>query len=253
MMKRALVLSGAALAAVSSVAVAADLPPPIAPIYKTPPAMIANWTGCYIGGGGGGALMTTNQNTTGASANDNGGQGWFGVGGGGCDYQFHLLNWDLVVGAFGDYDFMNIRGTYSYNFAGLPTGLGNVKETSAWAGGARLGVVVAPNVLVYSTGGYTGTHFNGVSLTSVAGAPIAASLPSQNLNGWFTGAGTESSLSWVMNGLFLRTEYRFSDYQTSNTPFAGAGAAGVGLRSQTYTQSIFTELVWRFNATGARW
>ena len=225
------------------------------PVYKAPPPPVANWTGCYINGGGGGALMTTNQNITGASANDNGGQGWFGVAGGGCDYQFSMpfsliSGWspNLVIGAFGDYDFMNIRGTYTYFPAAGASALGNMQESSAWAGGGRLGVVVAPNVLVYSNVGYTSAHFNGVALSN------GATLPSQNMNGWFTGAGTETSLGWVMNGLFLRTEYRFSDFQTNNTTFGGAGAfAGAGLRSQTYTQSIFTELVWRFNFSGAHW
>ena len=86
-------------------------------LYKAPPiAAPPTWTGCYVGGGGGAGLMTSNQNLTGAGASatiDVGGQGWMGVAGGGCDYQFHVWNWDVVVGAFGDYDFMNFRGTAS--------------------------------------------------------------------------------------------------------------------------------------------
>ena len=40
-----------------------------------------------------------------------GGRGWVGRIGVGCDYQFAGSRW--VVGAFGDYDFMGLRGNNS--------------------------------------------------------------------------------------------------------------------------------------------
>jgi len=263
MIRRALLLSLAFAAAGSTVALAADLPPPAAPqtYYKAPPPPAPSWTGCYINGGGGGGLMTTNQNgetlpggvpTT--TAVDTGGQGWLAVGGAGCDYQFHLWNWDVVVGGFGDYDWMNLRGTSSFGLLGA----GNLKESSAWAGGARAGVLAAPWVLVYGTGGYTGTHFNSVNFfNGITGVPTGSGLASQNLNGWFIGGGTEAELRWLMPGLFLRTEYRYSSYQPTDnmviTTATGAPAGLGGVRSTTYTQTIFTELVWRFNFNGAHW
>ena len=39
-----------------------------------------------------------------------GGKGWFGTVQGGCDYQFNTGSWAIVVGAFGDYDFADIKG-----------------------------------------------------------------------------------------------------------------------------------------------
>ena len=39
-----------------------------------------------------------------------GGKGWFGTVQGGCDYQFKTGSWAIVVGAFGDYDFADIKG-----------------------------------------------------------------------------------------------------------------------------------------------
>jgi outer membrane immunogenic protein len=257
-MKRSLLSYVALFAFASGSALAADLPPPS--VYKSPPPPpAASWTGCYINGGGGGGLMTTNQHTetfpglvSTSGAVDTGGQGWFGVGGGGCDYQFHVMNWDLVFGAFGDYDFMNLRGTASF-----PGGItGDEKESSAWAGGLRLGALVAPSVLVYTTGGYTGAHLNAVSLATPAGVPTGTGLSSQNLNGWFLGGGTETSLGWVMPGLFLRTEYRYSSYQATDNPIittATGAPTGAGVHANMYTQTVFTELVWRFNFTGARW
>ena len=40
----------------------------------------------------------------------------------------------------------------------------------AWAAGARLGYLVAPNVLSYVNGGYTGAHWSGSTLLSGATA-----------------------------------------------------------------------------------
>ena len=39
--------------------------------------------------------------------NDNGGRGWFGTVQVGCDYQ---IGSNIVIGAFGDYDFSGIKG-----------------------------------------------------------------------------------------------------------------------------------------------
>jgi outer membrane immunogenic protein len=230
-MKRTLLACVGVLALASS-ALAADLPPP--PVYKAPPPPAPSWTGCYIGGGGGAGLMTSNQSLAGAATIDVGGQGWMGVAGGGCDYQMRVWNWDTVIGAFGDYDFMNFRGT-----ASSPGGFtGNMNETSAWSGGLRAGVLLSPNVLLYTDGGYTSAHLNAINFV-----PAGAAIPAQNYNGWFLGGGTDTSLGWVLPGLFLRTEYRYSNYQSNNIG---------GLRSNLATQTVFTELVWRFNFSGLR-
>ena len=41
----------------------------------------------------------------------NGGRGWLGTIGGGCDYQTPLFNNRVVIGVFGDYDPMSLTGT----------------------------------------------------------------------------------------------------------------------------------------------
>jgi outer membrane immunogenic protein len=245
-MKRTLLTCVGVLALASS-ALAADLPPP--PVYKAAPPPAPSWTGCYVDAGGGAGLMTSNQNLTGALGSaviDVGGYGWMGVAGGGCDYQFHVWNWDVVFGGFGDYDFLNFRGTAS------PGGnTGNMNEPSAWVGGARLGVAVAPGVLVYTDGGYTNARVNSINFV-----PAGITVPAQNYNGWFLGGGTETSLGFIMPGLFLRTEYRYSNFQSNNVGAfvtATGAASGSGLRSNLATQSVFTELVWRFNFSGMPW
>src|SRR3981189_2145692 len=112
-----------AAAAFTGAAVAADLP---ARTYSKAPAPIAyapSWTGCYVGGGGGyglwnqeNTLFADAPRTQLAATTRGGGGGYFGTVGGGCDYQFGLGTWNLVVGAFGDYDFASIKG--NPNFTG---------------------------------------------------------------------------------------------------------------------------------------
>jgi len=242
------------IALVAGSAMAADLtPPPVAPVYKAPPP-VPSWTGCYVGGGGGFGVFTTNQHVETfpglvgvTQPQDNGGQGWMGLAGGGCDYQFQLLNFNVLVGAFGDYDFLDYTGTI-----GIGASTGDFKESSAWAGGLRAGFLPAPNVLIYTNAGYTGTHLNSVNFTAgITATP--STLPSQNLNGWFLGGGVESSLAWIIPGLFLRTEYRFSSYQAKDsqlfTTATGAPTASA-FNTNLASQSVFTQLVYRFNWSG---
>jgi hypothetical protein len=59
--------------------------------------------------------------------------------------QFSTGGWGTwLVGAFADYDFMDLNG--------------NEKESGAWAVGARIGYLVAPAILVYWNGGFTETR-----------------------------------------------------------------------------------------------
>lgn len=254
-MRKIFVASAISVALAAAPVMAADMPPPATQnYYKAPPLPAPSWTGCYISGGGGGGVFTTNQHfetfpglVALTAAQDNGGSGWMELAGGGCDYQFQLplsqFSWNVVVGAFGDYDWMNFRGTIGVN----PV-TGDMQENAAWAGGLRLGVLAAPNVLVYSNGGYTGTHLNSVNFTA-----LGSFLPAQNLNGWFVGGGVETSLSFILPGLYLRTEYRYSKYQTTDTQlitFAGVPTA-LGFNTNLASQSVFTELVYRFSWPGA--
>jgi outer membrane immunogenic protein len=247
--------------AATGLANAADLPPP--PVYKSsPPSATYNWTGCYVGGGAGYGWWTQDSFVQLAGAPvtasiTNGGKGWFGQGQGGCDYQFNtplLFNIPLVIGAFGDYEGGSIRGTSDF-----PGVVGTETETSAWAAGARIGAVVAPRVLTYFDGGWTQAHFGsvGYNLAVAGGGPIGLSLAAQTYNGWFLGGGFEYSLDWLpISGLFLKTEYRYSQYSTANVPITGAAGgglvvpAGITLNSQKASEMISTELVWRFNWYG---
>jgi outer membrane immunogenic protein len=247
------------LAALGS-ASAADLgvAPVYAPVYKAPPPPVYNWTGCYVGGGGGYAMWTQQSfvtfNGTPITANQsNGGNGWFGQGQVGCDYQFTAPYFGVqtVIGAFSDIEGGSISGSNSF-----PGVTGSETERSTWAVGGRAGVLVTPRFLTYFDGGFTQARFSGVSynLAIAGGGPTGLSLAAQTYNGWFIGSGFEYGLDWIgFSGLFLKTEFRYSQYGGNGVSvpisgtFVGFPATGVALNSQKSTEFVSTELVWRFN------
>src|SRR5256885_1796011 len=168
-----LIAALAVTAAFTGSAVAADLgarpytkaPAPVAPVY--------NWTGFYIFGGAGGGLWNADSNvqtSPGAVALTRdqrlGGSGWFGTVGIGYDWQF---NGRWVAGIFADGQFGDIRGSLSDPFFGTE---GREKLKTSYAAGVRVGYLVAPNVLSYVNGGYSGSRVSGntpVGLASRAG------------------------------------------------------------------------------------
>jgi outer membrane immunogenic protein len=254
-----LVIALTALAAFTGSASAADLaarpytkaPAPVAPVY--------NWTGFYIFGGGGGGLWAADQNvqtTVGAIPlsidHRQGGSGWFGTVGIGYDWQF---NGPWVFGLFGDGQFGSIKGTLEDPIGGV---IGTIKLQDSWAAGARVGYLVAPNVLSYVNGGYSGSHWSGTTLVgSLSGAPFAGHTDSFNRNGWFVGGGVENSLNIFgisSPGWFMKTEYRSAFYDRKSVPLLVDGTnafIGRDLRFNSWNQTISTSLVYRFNWSGA--
>jgi outer membrane immunogenic protein len=247
------VLTGAAvlIALIATPVLAADLTPPY---YKTPAvsAPAVSWTGCYVNGGVGygmwkqehfaesyPGLVQLDQTT------DNGGEGWLGRLGLGCDYQ---VGASVIVGAFGDYDFMNIHGTVDDPLSGL---IGEDKESGAWGAGGRLGYLVSPSVLAYFNGGYTETRFDQLTLTTgFPPVPAPFSVSAHTYHGWFVGGGAEYALGFMpVAGLFWRTEYRYASYQSADLPLVSTaiGTTVGAQHSQKDVQTITSGLVWRFN------
>jgi outer membrane immunogenic protein len=131
----------------------------------------------------------------------------------------------------------------------------NLKENSAWAFGGRIGYLITPNFLTYWDGGYTQTHFDQVNYSESA-PPFAVAnvaLPGTTYDGWFLGSGFEYSFNWLVPGLFLKTEYRFSSYnaKTLNDFFIPTGEQiGFNESLHPYVQTVTTQLVYRFNWFG---
>ena len=256
-----LIFATAALVTLATIgsAGAADLPMP-APVYNAPPPPVYNWTGCYVGGGGGYGMWS--QDTTGSIAGiaaqqtTNGGKGWFGQGQAGCDYQFRLpflSFWspNVVVGAFADYEYAGngLRGTLAVPAV---NSFGGENMPWTWAAGARAGVLVTPKFLTYFDGGYTQANFSQVNFQNgVTGAPQGFFVGANTYSGWFIGSGFEYSFDFLP-GLFFKTEYRYSTFNSANLPVltAAGGASPFAINSTKYTQLVSTELVWRFNWFG---
>jgi outer membrane immunogenic protein len=248
----------ATLAALTGSASAADLG--ARPYAKAPaPVMAPSWTGFYIFGGVGGGIWDANDSArltaTGFPLSINqkqGGDGWFGTVGLGYDWQF---NGPWVFGLLADGQFGSLKGsivdpTFFLN--------GNIKMQDAWAAGARLGYLVAPNVLSYVNGGYSGSHWSGTTLlSSFSGLPSGLHTNSFNRNGVFVGGGVENNLNIFgisAPGWFMKTEYRAAYYGNKNVNelFDGTNLLfGRDIAFKPFVQTISTSLVYRFNWGGA--
>jgi len=106
-------------------------------------------------------------------------------------------------------------------------------------------------------GGYSGARFSGVTLLdTVTGLPVGGHTDSFNRNGWFVGGGVENNLDIfgiTAPGWFMKTEYRSSFYNAKNVSELLDGTnlpIGRDLRFNTWTQTVSTSLVYRFNWTG---
>ena len=119
-----------------------------------------------------------------------GGRGWLGRVGGGCDYQF----WQkFVIGALADYDFASLKSNMTAPFATIS---GDEKMNWAWAAGGRLGYLPWNTLLVYISGDYTQAHFDG-TLFIQGVSPSTLSTLGQTYSGWFLGSGYEYRFDWL--------------------------------------------------------
>ena len=161
-----IVLTLAALAAFTGSAMAADM----APRYTKAPVpmpVAPNWTGFYIFGGGGGGLwapMNTPRRLQAASAEHRSAPGRRRlVRDGRCRLR---LAGQRRLGR------RHLRRRSVRQHQGHPSGSDvfgldfSEKMQDAWAAGARVGYLVAPNVLSYVNGGYSGSHWSGSTFLS---------------------------------------------------------------------------------------
>jgi hypothetical protein len=252
-MKKLAFHAAAISALLAGSASAADLRRPM-PVKAPAPALVAvySWTGCYVGAGGGYGMFDQKSQLFFDGdpigfANDNGGRGWFGTVQVGCDYQ---IGSNIVIGAFGDYDFSGIKGDMVVPFNGW---LGEEKLKNSWAAGGRIGWIPfqASQLLVFVSGGYTQARFGQVDFRFPStGIPTGQSLVKHTYDGWFLGSGYEYGLGFLP-GLFWKTEYRFADYgKESANVVTGGVPDGRSLESHKYVQTVRSELVWRFNWSG---
>ena len=253
MKKLALQVAAMSLA-LAGTASAADLRRPV-PVKAPAPVVVAaySWTGCYVGAGGGyGMYDQETQTVTGnvpvGVSNNNGGRGWFGTVQVGCDYQ---IGSNIVIGAFGDYDWSGIKGNMSVPFFGW---VGEEKLKSSWAAGGRLGWIPwsSTQFLVYVSGGYTQARFDGVAFR-FQGIPNGITINKNTYDGWFIGTGYEYGLGFLP-GLFWKTEYRFASYGDERLQAFAAGVPIAGTSSSRRSGSTPCAASWCGASTSAaRW
>jgi outer membrane immunogenic protein len=262
-MKRFLLASSFALAVTGS-AFAADMSPP-PPAYKAPPPPPPSWSGCYITGGVGYGLWNQDHYNTNPAfvppttqTTTDGGRGWLGRVGGGCDYEFPVSGLgNFLIGAFGDYDFMGLNGTNQPQLisGGSPT-MFNVNQTDAYYAGGRIGYLPYPNLMAFFSGGWTGARFtNSAEVLTFNGVANGFTFPgAYTVNGWFLGGGYEYRVPWAWaSGLYWKTEYRFAEYNNTNlieTTIAGVPTGNVQT-NRSYVQTVTTGLVWKLNWGGS--
>ena len=240
-------LAAATFAALTGSAIAADLPRK-APAVAPAPVPVATWTGCYLSGGIGYGMWNQDNHLVSPVLgveveHTDGGRGWLGRVGGGCDYQF-LQRW--VIGAFGDYDFAGLKGDLTSPLSGVT---GEEKNNWSWAVGGRVGYLPWENLLVFVSGGYTESNFEQVNFVTGAGAPTVLGVPETTYSGWFLGSGYEYRFDWLP-GLYWKTEYRFSSFNKKDNPIVDITtgvATGDLIHSEKFVQTVTSSLVWRFN------
>ena len=229
------IIAGAAIAvaALSSSALAADMPmkapqlaAPIAPAWTgwnagiSLGARFADITGTTLSFGGAPppfpAFASQDYDST-----------TFRVGGYlGYDWQFNP-NW--LVGLEGDFAWGDAKKHVDALQGIAPVGTGSSSEVrQTWDAGirARLGYLADPTWLLYVTGGVAWQHFSATENCAVLacgpgvnppGAPYSQTNDTTR-TGWTVGGGIEKMLSdrWLIRG-----EYRYADYGTWTSTFGG--------------------------------
>ena len=197
-----LFVAGVALVALTGAALAADLPPGGSPYYyRAPYALPAfNWTGFYIGVNGGGGFGNSAWDTT-SSFSTTG-----GLVGGTIGYNYQMG--PAVLGAEGDIDWSNIKGTTTTG--ACPAGC---TTSDLWLSTlrARLGYA-ADRFMPYVTGGGAFGNINAATPGLVGGGATNV--------GWTVGAGLEFAIAGHWSA---KAEYLYVDLGKFNCG-AGCGA-----------------------------
>src|SRR5262245_3860405 len=198
-MKRILIASAVAFAA-GGQALAADLPPPMAPPPRAPAAYIPiaplyNWTGFYVGGNLGAGFQGGSLNTTfpGTTLSTTTHTSFLGGGQVVVNYEF----WGgVVIGAEAMFDWLpNTKNTVNLNSAAGNVASATINNRWLTTATGKLGYAW-DRVLLYAKGGgaWVGTSNSSVTLASSV-TPPSLSGPSNN-SGWTAGLGVE----WAFYG-----------------------------------------------------
>jgi len=197
----------------------------------TTPAVANEWEGVSLGIGGGYGMAKNDLNLgTGPAISTDANLGINGFGGAGgfltlsAGYD-HVLFGPLVVGAFIDYDFSDIdtRIGAGSELGGIGASI-NFKIENQLSIGGRLGYLVAPTTLFFSTFGYAHAESSDINaklnIGEGSGGGTLAGVGS--FDGYFLGGGVETLIS---NGFSIKAEYRYTSLQAEELDILpGSGA-----------------------------
>ena len=226
-MKKSLIGIAAVAVLIGTPALAADMalkaPPPA-------PAPAFSWTGFYIGADVGGIWNYQNADTNDPVHNASAGQApdfvnlraSSVIGGAYAGYNYQINNW--LVGIEGDWSGMHLSANAAgpnLFLNGTPTGSGGITFSSSenWVASlrARLGVLAAPNWLLYVTGGGAWTHITYSGINSfIGGCPNCSilSATAADKGGWSAGGGIEWAATphWLFRAEYLHYGFNGNSY-----------------------------------------
>jgi outer membrane immunogenic protein len=230
-----ILLGAVACVAFAAPAFAADMPARTytkAPVY-TPPQVIYNWTGFYLGGHVGGAFPGSDSLQSSDARFMGGVQGGF-------DYQFAGSNW--VIGAEAQYSWLTGNSGNGVIFPGGTVVTGNSDQLGSATG--RLGYAFGPTLL-YAKGGYAWRGNDNILGVTTNGVPVAFTTDRNNRNGFTVGAGLEYMFTpnWSIKG-----EYQY--YNFGDTTFTSGPAPVVGARFRDDEHTVKLGINYRFGWGG---
>ena len=230
---KTILLGAVALLALAAPAAAADMQPHTytkAPA-PTPPQVIYNWTGFYIGGHVGGAFAGDNSLQNSDARFLGGVQGGF-------DYQF-AQSW--VVGAEAQYSWLSNSNNNGLLF---PDGT-RITDKNNQLGSVtgRFGYTWGP-ALLYAKGGYARRDSNNFGVTT-AGVPVGFTTNGNHRDGYTVGTGLEYMFApnWS-----AKAEYQYYNFGT--TTFTGGPAPIIGSRFRDDEQTVKLGVNYRFGWGG---
>jgi outer membrane immunogenic protein len=218
-MLRKIIVTAAALAAMSQVAAAADMPER-APPYKSPmysPEPVSSWTGFYIGVNAGYGWANTSVDGFSGSSNLNG-----FVGGGQIGFNWQGAS-PLVLGIEADFQGTGQNHTDTGTLLGVAY---SVKQELPWLGTVRgrVGYATGP-VLIYATGGLAYLNYK---MTASALGTSASSDTSKA--GWTLGGGVEWMFAprWSVKAEYLYVDTGDTSVTLFGTTFTGRAKDSIG-------------------------
>ena len=182
-----------------------------------------DWTGISFGAGGGYGMVNHELNVSEGplipppiafDLNVDGlaGEGGFFTLGVGADYQ---INSRFLIGAFFDYDFMNLDTGLSLAVPPLGglSASANMEVEDQWSIGGRVGYLANPATLLFVSAGYSHADVSDLTFAATIGGTTTKGVLAGigDFGGAFVGAGFETKLS---HGFSLKAEYRYTNLQS---------------------------------------